>query len=304
MSEAATAARPRERVSVRTIAYIGMAVATVVAAVMVYQAYTYQRLFAWLAEWQFRYLDHMYPFATIALITGLVSLPFVILIVARLRRRRRLFGRPDRAILLRRDTLVAIGLKYSAAAFAVGAVVLMILGFMITPIGDKPAVQLSLNSPAAPTRGLIAAEGTLLTDRIGLYRERFVITGRDLYVAPLVPTGSDTAIRYFVQVPQRDAGEPERRKISGILRPDAMPGGLRRLYENAGYTIGSPIYVIFDDARSSRWPFLSAASDLGLLAFLLAACWLIMRRHLKQLREASARTPGTTEPDATSPSTT
>ena len=285
MSEAETVARPRERVSVRTIAYIGMAAATVVAAVMVYQAYTYQRLFAWLAEWQFRHLDHMYPFATIALITGLVSLPFVILIVVRLRRRRRLFGRPNRAILLRRDSLVATGLMYSAAVFAVGAVVLLILGFLITPIGDKPAVQLSLNNPAAPTRGLIATDGTLLTDRVGLYRERFVITGRDLYVAPLVPTDRDTAIRYFVQVPQRDAGEPERRKISGILRPDAMPGGLRRLYENAGYTIGSPTYVIFDDARSSRWPFLSAASDLALLAFLLAACWLIMRRHLKQLRE-------------------
>lgn len=289
MSEAVSVARPRERVSVRMITYIGMLVSTVVAAVMVYQAYTYQRLFAWLAEWQFRYFDHMYPFATIALVTGLVALPFIILIVARLRRRRRLFGRPDRTILLRRDSLVATGLKYSAAVFAVGAVVLVILGFLITPIGDKPAVQLSLSSAAAPTRGLIAADGTLLTDRIGLYRERFVITGRDLYVAPLVPAGDDTEIRYFVQVPQREAGEPERRKISGILRPDAMPGGLRRLYENAGYTVGSPTYVIFDDARSSRWPFLSAASDLALLAFLLATCWLIMRRHLKQLREGEVR---------------
>lgn len=286
MNEHQDQAHSRSRIRIRTIGYVGLAVATVVALILTWQSFIYRGLFAALAEWQFRNWDRMWPFATIATLTGLVLLPFVLLVAWRLRRRRRLLGRADRLTVVARDTLIASVLKILAIVFGIIAAILVVYAFSIGTLADKPVANLSLEESATPEAGLVNARGTVMTDRVGYYRERLVFFGRDLYVAPLANSGTDNSIRFFVEIPQQDLERPERREFEGFLRRSAVPGGLERLYQNAGYEISRPTYIIFQDLSSARWPFFSAAGDLGLIALLLAICWLVLRRHIGKIKDA------------------
>lgn len=267
----------RSGLSIRMIAYSGIAWAAIVAAVLIWQAYIYQGMFALIAEWQFRNFDRMFPVATIFLLVFLLALPFILTVVWRLRRRRRRFGEPDVGALLLRDELLANLLKYSMVFFAVLALVVAVIGLSVRPLADRSPQRISFANDAAVSDGRIAGSGQLLTDRIGYYRERFVVTGRDLHVAPLVNGPTSRDLRYFVEVPQGSTDEASRQQVSGILRIRALPGGLRQLYENAGYDVRQPVYMIFASSRSASWPYFSAAADFGLLALLLGLSWLIIQ---------------------------
>ena len=280
----------RDWIASRTIAYIGLAVAAVAAGVMTWQAFAYRGLFAYLAEWQFERFDSMFPVATVVFVTALLAAPFALLVWLRLRRQRQLYGKPDRARLARRDAWLAAGLKWAAALFVLVAATAAVFGVATTMTWDKPMIGLTLAPDARPTQGLVAARGTVLIDRVGRYRESFLVAKRDLYVAPLVVGDSDQRLQYFVELSGPDAASMPDGEIKGVLREAALPGALERLYRNAGYRIEHPTYVIFRDAASARWPFLSAAAECALLALLFASGWLLMRRHVRGLsRKAEPR---------------
>lgn len=275
----------RSGISIRMIAYIGIVWSAVVAAVLIWQAIVYGGLFAALAEWQFRQFDRMFPVATIAMLVLVFALPFLLVVIWRLRGRRRRHGEPDAQALLERDALVTKTLKLLAIGFAVLALLVAAIGFSIRPAAERAAQVITFAGGETLAEGRIVGRGLLLTNRIGYYREHFVVAGRDLYVAPLVSAPDSRELRYFVEVSPQPASEATRQEVAGILRIRALPGGLRQLYENAGYEVKQPVYMIFATSRSASWPYFSAAADLALLALLLGLCWLAMRRHVRQLRE-------------------
>ncbi len=274
----------RQKVAIRTLAIIAITWGALVAAILSWQAFTYTGLFAALAEWQFRTFDRMYPIATIALVVFVLQLPILALIVLRLRSRRRKYGPANLHVTISR-TQASIRLLAGLGITAlVMAIVLAVIGAVSGSQSDKPIGSIDLSQNASKTAEFVNARGLVRYDRVGYYREGFVVVGRDLWLAPLMTSDEDRKIRYFIQVPRTDqAREAERKTVSGIVRRAAVPGGLRRLYEYEGYSIAEPAYVLFESRASARWPFFSAAADLALLALLTLVAFAALRLHLRRL---------------------
>ena len=277
------------RLSVRTLSIIAALWGILVCGVLVWQAYMYRGVFAALAEWQFREWDQMYPVATIALLTLLLELPLIILIALKLRRRRRNYGPVRAGLLSVRETVMArlfAALAGLAFVLALGA---GILGLTIGTLGDKPFTALALADDADVNGDFVRTRALVRMDRIGYYRERFVVTGRDLWVAPLTLSEDDRTIRAFVQIrPTREASEAQMMEVSGVARRAALPGGLRRLYENEGYSVARPAYVVFSSRASARWPFFSAAADLAIAGLLFLLTFAAFRTHARRMERRQA----------------
>ncbi|GGB75464.1 hypothetical protein [Blastomonas aquatica] len=272
------------RYSVHRISWFATAWGLLVIAVLVWQSYSYTGVFAWLAEWQFRRFDRMFPVVTIFLLTLLLILPALLLIGWRLRERRRLYGRANLGLLTRRGTFLGKWLAILSGLFFIVSVGLALFGLSVSSGDDQPVRSFSLTNPAPAAGREVQARAWVRTDRIGYYRERLIFTERDLYVAPLTVGENPSDIQVFIQVsPTKDAVAAKRRVIKGFLREAAIPGALERLYQDAGYRIKRPTYLVFQAGTSARWPFLSAAADLALIALLLGLGALLTRRHVRML---------------------
>jgi hypothetical protein len=278
------AQRPGLRTEV--IGWIGIAWGALVLAVLVWQTFAYRGIIASLAEWQFRTFDRFFPVVTVVLLTALLTLPFSIILALRIRRRsrERLHGGDD--ILLRHGSLVQRFLLVVMAGSAAVAVIVAVLGFASIGVTEREQAISIAAPPPDDFEGLATLRGDLRLDRIGYYRERFLVTGRDLWVAPVTSRGSNSAIRYFVQVEDRRPSASRNGVMRGYLRRSALPGGLERLYRYAGYRIDHPTYVLFTTPASARWPFLSAAADMLILTLIAGIFWLIERWRMRRLARA------------------
>ena len=278
------AANRETRVSTKVLAIIAVILGILVCGVLVWQAYMYRGVFAALAEWQFREWGEMYPVATIALLTLLLELPLIVAIGLKMRRRRRNYGPARAGLLSARDVLMGWLFAVLAALAVILALGAGVLGFAIGSFEEKPTTQLVLDEDADLNGNFVRTRALVRMDRIGFYRERFVVTGRDLWVAPMTLSNEDQTIRAFVQIrPTREASEAQVMEVSGVARRAGLPGGLRRLYENEGYTVARPAYVIFSSAESARWPFLSAAADLAIAALLFLVAFAAFRAHARRM---------------------
>lgn len=275
---------------IRNLVWLTLVWATLVGAVLIWQSYNYTGFFAWVAEQQFRLFDRLFPTATILLVVFILSLPLLILIALRLRRRHKKYGSPSAREVLARDISLRKVLGFIAIAAFVGAAILMLIGQSIGSLTDKPIANLSFQTGAAPTSGYIDTRALVLTDRISFYREALPLAGRTLYVVPVVENADSKAIKYFLEIPKQDAEPAQRRDISGFMKAQSVPGGLAQLYENAGYDISEPTYIIFEDHISARWPWFSAAGTATVAGLLLLLGVLVqtvsIRRQSKKLKEA------------------
>ena len=266
--------------------------ALIVTSVLVWQTVEYRGIVAWLAEWQFRTFERFFPVATITILLFLLVLPFAILIGARLRRstKRDLYSNREKAS--HRATLFALFLNAAMLVCGASAMVLFTIGLTQGNIAEKPRQVEFSALAAAETEGPVRLKGTVLLNRLGFYREGFVVTSRELWVAPLVADEGSRQIEVFVQVARGDAGTPSTDAFEGYLKRRSVPGGLVQLYQNAGYDVAERPHIIFADAAAARWPYWSAASDLVILLVLLAIVAVFHKRYRKKLAghapEASA----------------
>lgn len=274
--------RPRKLRTV-TIGSITLAWAIFLVSIMAYQTYAYTGVMAVLAEWQFRTFDRFFPVATIALLTGLLALPLAIVLLLRLRQ----IGRSP--VITRTEAIrrARVGQNFHIFVIAftlLGATLLFAIGMTSVGINEKP-YRLSVTAePPADMSGLASLTATVRYDRLGYYQDRFLFLGRDLWLAPAVSKESKS-IRYLVQVRPQRARASARQTVSGYLRPRALPGGLKRLYENAGYSFTEPTYVLFRSKWDVRWPWFSAAGQLAALGIFSSVFWLLGRRQLKALNQ-------------------
>lgn len=276
-------------VSTRLLLLLLVAWTLVVVSILVWQAYVYRGLFAAIAEWQFRQWEQMFPVATIILITFLMQIPFLILIGLRMRQRRRKFGPARTDVVVHREKLAALIVSAVSALALLVAIVLVIVALTIGGVGDKAIGIMSMTDGASHVNQQVRTRGLVRFDRIGFYDERLLITGRDLWVAPIVSSDDDRTIRYFVEVPRNATASPaEVRELSGIVRRAAVPGGLRKLYEYEGYSVPEPAYVIFASRASARWPFFNAAIDLVVSALVGLFLVLLLRGHASYVTKRGA----------------
>lgn len=274
-----------KRLGTAAIGWITFAWATLVIAVLAWQTYAYSGVIAFLAEWQFRNFDRFFPIATIALLTALLVLPFVIVLMIRLRRMAK-DAPPSRHEIIRRQT---VGRRFtqvlSIGSFA-AALIVVVIGVSAPGLNEKPAMLSAANPPQQDFSGLATLRGGVRLDRIGYYRERFVFVGRDLWVAPVLPAERGAPIRYFVQVERQAAKASVQQDVTGYLKAQALPGGLRQLYANAGFTVNDTTFVVFKSKRDVRWPWYSAAGQLALLGLLSLLFWLVSERKLRKLKRS------------------
>lgn len=276
-------------VSTRMLLFLLVAWTLVVVSILAWQAYAYLGLFAAIAEWQFRQWEQMFPVATIILITFLLQIPFLILIGFRLRQRRRKFGPARTGLVVHREKLAARIVGAVSALALLAALVLAILGFTVGGVAEKASITTPISNGTAHVNQMVRTRGVVRFDRIGFYHERVLITGRDLWVAPIVSSTDDRTVRYFVEVPRDTKASPaELRNVTGIVRRSAVPGGLRRLYEYEGYSVPEPAYVIFTSRSSARWPFFNAAIDLVIVAIVGLLVGILLRSHSRQLTRRTA----------------
>jgi hypothetical protein len=272
----------------RTLGWIAAVWSAIVAVVLVWQTVEYRGVVAWLAEWQFSTFDRFFPVATIAILTAILTLPFVVMITLRLRRASRNLELGGQSNLLQRATIVSVFLKAGIGASALAAVALFGLGLSQGSIAEKP-VNLKLSALSSPSDDLPIADGrvklraTVLLDRLGFYKEGFLFTSRELWVAPVVTDIADDEFATFVQVERSKAGNPEALQVVGYLKKKSVPGGLAKLYANSGYSVSQKPNLIYADLRSARWPYWSAAADFAVLLLLLTVAAIFHNRYRKKM---------------------
>lgn len=272
-----------KRLRTQTIGWIATAWTVIVVAFLVWQTINYRGIVAILAEWQFATFDRFFPIATIAILLFLLTLPFTILIALRLRRtsRSRREAKIERSLY--RAGLFNRFLAICVIASVAIAGVLTVLGLSVGGFSNK-ARTVAIADPNTPrTGGPAILNGTVLYDRMGFYREGFVITSRELWVAPIVRTIDSEQIAFFVETQHAKAGQPRAGSFEGVLRRRAMPGGLATLYRNSGYSVPRETYVLFSSQASAQWPYLSASADFFLMALFFGIVLLLHRRHIRKL---------------------
>jgi hypothetical protein len=272
----------------RTLGWIAAVWSAIVVIVLVWQTVEYRGVVAWLAEWQFRTFDRFFPVATVVLLTAIMALPFVVMIALRLRRASRSVDAVGTSDLLQRAAIVSIFLKCGMGMSALAAVGLFGLGLSQGSISEKPLI-VKLSDISSPSGDLQIADGrvklraTALMDRLGFYKEGFLFTSRELWVAPVVTDLSDDQFTTFVQVSRSKAGTPQALQIVGYLKMESVPGGLAKLYANSGYSVTQKPNLIYADLRSARWPYWSAAADFAILLLLLTAAAIFHNRYRRRM---------------------
>ncbi|NJS14790.1 MAG: hypothetical protein HC788_09520 [Sphingopyxis sp.] len=258
------------------------------AAVLVWQTIRYNGLVGWLAEWQFKTFDRFFPVATVVLLTALLALPFAVILFVRLRKAYRGGEEGLQSQLIERAALASVFFNFGIIASAVIAVALFFIGLAQGSIAEKPVSvnlsQLVERGTRGPLlEGKVKLKGTVLLDRIGYYREGFVFTSRELWVAPVVTDARSNDFTTFVQIKRAKATDPRTTEIIGYLKSEGVPGGLAQLYTNSGYAVAGKPNLIYSDLRSVRWPYWSAASDFAVLLLLLSVGAIFHNRYRKKL---------------------
>ncbi len=274
--------------TIRNIVMAAIGWAVFVAGILIWQAYEYIGVFRWLAEWQFATFDRMYPLVTIAAIVLILSIPFLIAIAVLQMRRRKVHGRFRRGELLVRERVGSRILLFAAGGFGAVAGLLGLFALTIGGIGDKAVTGFKLRGEAPASGMLVRGQAWALAGSKGYYRERAIFSTRDLFVMPIARSGGGTDIRYFVETDGPQVSEPRLQAISGVMRQNAMPGGLTQLYRNAGYRVSNPAHVVFASRQSARWPYTSAAFDSAIIAVLLLIAFSMLRLHINRALKKEA----------------
>lgn len=256
---------------------------------LVVQLIVYRGLMAWLIEWQFAKFDISFPIVTLVGLVLLLTGPITLVLLVRMWKARSNPRLKTPEAVLKRSLTMCRFLGLLAGVLALCAIVVALFALTIGGVRDK-AIPVSLSSlrEGTDTQGLVRIGGTLQLDRIGFFEDRLLHSGRYLWVAPVTGSGTGNAINLFVEIDERAAGPSERRDLQGVLRKAGVPGELRRLYENAGYKVDQPTYLLFKSVRSARAPYFGAGIDLLIssLVFLIFCAFLEQRtRRLRKLYE-------------------
>ncbi|WP_137680684.1 hypothetical protein [Aurantiacibacter suaedae] len=247
-----------------------------------WQLVEYRGLVARLIEWQFARFDASWPIVTLTVITLLLTSPITLTLLYRLRKARSNPKLKTYEAALHRSRMMRGFLAWIAGGLALCAAGVASLSLTIVGIREKPLpITLADLRTDEKIEGRVVMDGTLQYGRIGFFEDRLLFSGKTLWVAPVLDPVSDDAITLFVEIGERKAGPPERRRFEGVLRHDAARGELRTLYRNAGYRVHQPTYVLFADLASARSPYLRAGIDLLVAALIfLIFCGLQHRRTI------------------------
>lgn len=259
--------------------------AALVSLFLLWEIVTYSGLMALLAEWQFNVLGSFYPSVTYLALVALLASPGLLLFL-RVRKRdsdQRLGLATLRSATVFRRVVLGIG----GACLAAAVVTLLFILTLPTSTGTPRTIDLTQPVVSLPSEGATTISGTILYDRTAAFNEDVVVSRRNLRFAPIVAPGSNsTALQFFVELPPETAPAPGgATAMTGVLKRNALPGEIVRLYRYAGYTVEPPYYVLFANDTALRWPYFELAIELAIVALLFLALGLWQHRRIKWLEK-------------------
>lgn len=257
--------------------------AILVALVLLWQMLAYRGAMALAAEWQFDTFGRYYPALTYVLLVALLASPLWWL--AR-----------DRPAAEAPVTLPGPGFIRALLGVALGcaaASALAALAMLAQPDGDGAAARVTIGSAAAttPAEGATVLVGDAIGDRVaGLSEDVFVARRSFRFVPVLAPDGADRTVRYFAEIDAANTLAVARRdgSLTGILKHDALPGELVRLFRYAGIDVAREYHVLFASRDSLQWPYRVLAVELALVALLCGGVVLALHRRRERLRVTAA----------------
>ncbi len=247
--------------------------AVFVALLLLWQVVAYRGLMALAAEWEFDTFGRYYPALTYVALVVLLASPLLWL----LRGRAADAGTPGLDFI---RVLAAI-----ASASAVGSI-LAALTMAAQPDQAGAAARVTIGSAAslAPAEGATVLVGDVVGDRVAGLSENLFVARRSFRFVPVrAPGVRDGAIRFFAEVAADNTVAAAQREgaLTGILKRDALPGELVRLFRYAGFEVAADYHVLFARRDSLQWPYRVLAVELLLVALLsgIGALGLHLRRE-------------------------
>lgn len=259
--------------------------ATLVSLFFLWEVVSYSGLMALLAEWQFNVFGSFYPSVTYLVLVALLASPGLLLFL-RVRPRdseQRLSLATLRSAIVFRRVMLGIG----AACLAAVVVTLLLVLTLPTSVGTPRRIDLAQPVVSLPSEGPTTIDGAILYDRTAAFNEDVIVTRRNLRFAPIIAPGfTGTDLQFFVELPpetQPRAGGTA--SMTGVLKRNALPGEIVRLYRYAGFSVEPPYYVLFASNTALRWPYFELAVELGLVALLFLALGVWQHRRVKTLEK-------------------
>lgn len=270
-----------------------------IALFLLWQLFTYRGLMALAAEWEFNTFGRYYPALTYVLLVVLLASP--ILWLLRTRRPRVDGAAPMPAVVapparLPGRTFIRVILGV-AIGCAVGAVIAL-LGMLAQPDDQGAAARITIGSAAAstPAEGPTVVVGDVIGERVAGLSEDLFLARRSFRFVPMVSPGSGgiETIRYFAEVDATNTIAAARRagSLTGILKHEALPGELVRLFRYAGFEVADDYQVLFAKRDTIQWPYRVVASELALVALLCALGALGLHVRRERLRHGDDEHPG------------
>lgn len=280
-------ATPRRRVRLR---HLLAGWATLVALVLLWQLLTYRGLMALAAEWQFNAFGRYYPALTYVLLTILLASPILWL----------LRGGQERAATALPGRTFIRAILGLAVACAVGSAIAA-LTMAMQPDDQGAAARVTIGSAAAttPAEGATIVVGDVVADRVAGLSEDLFLARRSFRFVPMVaPDARGDPIRYVAEIDGADTLATARRDgaLTGILKRNALPGEIGRLFRYAGFDIAEPHYVLFASRASLQWPYRVIAAELALVAALCALAALGLHVRRERMRQGDDEHPGKSLP--------
>jgi hypothetical protein len=299
MTTVAKGERKRRRIRVRHI--LG-AWAIFVALFLLWQLFAYRGLMALAAEWEFNTFGRYYPALTYVLIVVLLASPILWL----LRPRRRRVVVEGEEMVVERPIVGLPGLAFIRVILGVAigcavASLIALIGMIMQPDDQGVAARITIGSAAAgtPAEGPTVLVGDVVGERVAGLSEDLILARRSFRYAPMLsPGGRAEPVRFFVEVGDANTLATARQdgSLTGILKRDALPGELVRLFRYAGFDVAVPHYVLFASRDSIQWPFRVVAGELALAALICALVTLGLHVRRERIRQGDDEHPGKSLP--------
>lgn len=249
----------------------------IVALFFIWQTAVYTGLVARFAEWQFAHFGGYFPLASACLFVVVLGIPVLYVLSQRERKASTVQGQGRSLVQF---------FAVLAATAGLAAIALLVFAFSLSLASGTP-VRIDARSAdlIVHDNGPATLSGTAHYDRVAVMDSDTPLSGWDVRFVPMTGKGEKgNKLRYFVQTRSGTAA-PRVEEIAGTLRRNALRGDLVRLYNDAGYDVATPHYVLYTDSFAMRLPYFWGAFQCLLVALVLSAAAGVQRWRLRRLGE-------------------
>jgi len=271
------------------LAIVAASWAVLVLIYFLWELDEYRGLTAMIAEWQYESLGQNLPLLNLIILTALFVMPIYFIILF-LEHRDKKVTDSDNAklielVVLSEQRLFRLFICLASVTLFVGLAALIRTTFL--PTANGLARVISIGSDAIPQipEGHVTLTGTTLYRRTATFQHDVLLLRRGIQFVPMVASGPESHdVRFFAELspdrmPKVDV-DVDVATFTGILRRNALPGAIIRLFRYAGMRVAEPHYVLYASRTSMCWPYYVVALNCLLAGCLMLALALIQRRRL------------------------